>query len=274
MKRTTIVLWTAALLAAPASAQKSDEREANVGMRARIEQLVLPGPELIAKPVDDPKAPILLRVVATWPHGDAFRYDLEYTGFVAGRHDLREWLVRADGSPAEGLPEIEVKITSVLTPLSIRPHELEPVEPPTVGGYRTLLVVSGIAWLAGLGAILLFRRRRAAAIADATAPPPTLADRLRPMVEAAMHGRLDDTRRAELERLLFAHWRERLALRDMRTAQAIATLRAHDEAGALLRQLEQWLHAPPSDDARAAVDVQRLLAPYRDVRDPLDGAPR
>lgn len=274
MRRLAIALGMAALLAAPVNAQKRDEREANVGMRARIEQLVLPGPELIAKPVDDPKAPILLRVVATWPHGDAFRYDLEYTGFVAGRHDLREWFVRADGSPAEGLPEIQVKITSVLTPLSIRPHELEPVEPPAVGGYRSLLVAAGIAWLIGLGALLFFRRRRAAAIADATVPPPTLADRLRPMVEAALHGRLDDARRAELERLLLAHWRERLALREMRTAQAIATLREHDEAGALLRQLEQWLHAPPSDAARADVDVQRLLAPYRDVHDPLDGASR
>src|SRR5262249_48303797 len=65
------------LLAAVARAE--DKRTTTVGMPARIDQLVLPGPELEAKPVEG-KAPIVLRVVATYPHGTAFRYDLVYYG--------------------------------------------------------------------------------------------------------------------------------------------------------------------------------------------------
>lgn len=243
---------------------QTDQREVNVGMRARIEQLVLPGTKLVVKPVDDPKAAILLRILATWPHGSEFRYDLEYVGYVAGKHDLCDWLVRADGSPADNLPKVEVQITSVLSPLNIEPHTPDPVEPPKLGGYGTLLTVAIVLWVVGLIAIVFVGRRRAAAAAMGSRPA-TLAERLRPMVESAMQGQLDPAGRAELERLLLAHWRERIGLDTQRTAQAVATLRAHPEAGGLLRQLEDWLHRPePPKD----IDVSALLAPYRDVRDP------
>ncbi len=39
-------------------------------------------------------------------------------------------------------------------------------------------------------------------------------------------------------------------------------IRDHEQAGQLLRQLEAWLHMP---EPPAEVDVQALLAPYRDV---------
>ena len=50
----------------------------------------------------------------------------------------------------------------------------------------------------------------------------------------------------------------------MPAAAALAALRAHPEAGALLRALEQWLHSP---EGAADADVEALLRPYRDVRD-------
>ncbi|MFO1053776.1 MAG: hypothetical protein U1F36_16290 [Planctomycetota bacterium] len=242
-------------------AQSRDERRVNVGMRAHIDQLVLPGTRLVAKPADDPKAPIVLRVLQTWPHGTEFRYDLEWVPFVAGKHDLREFLVRADGSSTEDLPKIEVFAESVISPLRIEPNDLAPVTPPSVGGYHTLITVAIVVWVVGLGLILFVGRRRARAAATASAPL-TLADRLRPMVEDAMYGRLGPDRRADLERLLLAHWRERLDLGGERTAQAVAKLRAHPEAGALLRQLEDWLHRP---EPLQQVDLQALLAPYREV---------
>ena len=37
-------------------------------------------------------------------------------------------------------------------------------------------------------------------------------------------------------------------------------LKAHDEAGPLLRGLEDWLHRPPDT---ATVDIPTLLEPYR-----------
>lgn len=94
------------------------------------------------------------------------------------------------------------------------------------------------------------------------AKPRTLADRLRPTVEAAVAGKLSEKELAELERTLFAFWRERLNLNDVPSVEAMRRLLDHPQAGNLLRQLEVWLHQPgPSKD----VDVAALLAPYGDL---------
>jgi hypothetical protein len=248
------------LLAAGLVAQARNERSATVGMRACIEELVLPGSELIAAPVSS-KDLIVLRVLATRAHGDRFRYDLEWSGLEPGEHDLAKFLVRKDGSAVEGLPAIPVTVTSLLPKGQQEPSEHAPTAPPRLGGYTVLQVAVGALWLVGLIAILFVGRRRA----RAAAPPPgapTLADRLRPIVEAAATGAASDAQKAELERLLVAFWRERLGLRDQKAAAAIVAIRQHAEAGELLRQLEAWLHMPKPP---APVDVQAVLAPYRAV---------
>ena len=50
----------------------------SVGMPGRVEQLVLPGPLLQARPITDRTLPVVVRIVAAYPHGDAYRYDVEY----------------------------------------------------------------------------------------------------------------------------------------------------------------------------------------------------
>ena len=64
-----------------------------------------------------------------------------------------------------------------------------------------------------------------------------------------------------LERLLLAFWRRRCDLAGLEPAAALARLRAHPEAGALLRGTDAWLHQPPG--RAETVDVEALLAPYR-----------
>ncbi|MEI6129384.1 MAG: hypothetical protein WCR59_04905, partial [Planctomycetota bacterium] len=86
-----------------------------------------------------------------------------------------------------------------------------------------------------------------------------LADRLLPLVLAAQQGQLQRERLAELEWLLLSVWRTRLGLEQRTAAEAIQVMREHKEAGALLRQLEQWLHAPASS---SSTDVEALLRPY------------
>ena len=49
-------------------------------------------------------------------------------------------------------------------------------------------------------------------------------------------------------------------------AEAVASLRADEEAGPLLLQLEHWLHRPGSE--ADTVDLGALLAPYRGTPDP------
>ena len=86
--------------------------------------------------------------------------------------------------------------------------------------------------------------------------------RLRPLVERVGRGDAEEREKAELERLLVAFWRARLDLGDMKVADAVMAIRADDRAGALLRHVEEWLHAPNPPDG---VDVGELLAPYRSV---------
>ena len=232
-------------------------------MTGRFENLVLPGTELEAKPLADRKAPVVLRIIAVYPHGTAFRYDLEYFGLEPGSHDLRDSLRRKDGSPAADLPPIPVKVNAVRPPGQVLPNDLKGEPGPRLGGYRLLMIGLGVVWGVGLVAILLsfFFPRRARATAAARRPV-TLADRLRPLVEGAVAGKLSPGELADLERSLMAYWRKRLRLEKEAPAEAIAVLRGHKDAGPLLNRLEEWLHRPGSS---GAVDVGGLLAPYRDL---------
>lgn len=254
------LLFLGVLCIGPLAAQARNERSAGVGMRAFVEQVVLPGTELVPAPATM-KTPCVVRVLKTWPHGEHLRYDFEWVGLEPGRYDLTKFLVRKDGSSTEGLPEVVVETTSLLPKGAAEPTDLAPKAPERLDGYRTMQVVAGILWGAGLLAILFvgrrFRRRQAP-----PPPKPTLADRLRPLVETVARGDADAGAKAELERLLVAFWRSRLGLQTTRAAEAIVAIKQHAEAGALLRQLEGWLHMPVPP---AATDVNALLQPYRSV---------
>jgi hypothetical protein len=234
-------------------------------MSARIEELVLPGPELVVAPLDA-QCPVVLRITRVSPHGTAFRYDLEYSGLDPGEYDLRHFLRRKDGTAADqadsNVPAIPVAIRSVLAPERIKPNAPAEGAIPSFGGYRTLLVVGAVAWTIGLLALLFARRQRRRAFEIANAKPRTLAERLRPLVESARAGTLSRADRAALELGLFAYWSRKLGLDGKRPAEALATMREHADAGPLFLSLEDWLHRP---DPRAGVDVAALLAPYSNL---------
>ncbi len=248
-----------ALSLAP-SAQEG-ERETTVGVPARIEELVLPGSELEAAPAQA-ESPIVLRILATSPHGTAFRYDIEFYGLDPGEYDLSQWLRRIDGSQRGEFPAIPVSIRSVLPAGQVLPHAPERADVPAFGGYRSLVIGGGVAWTLGLAAILFAGRMRRRDGEAERARPRTLAERLRPLVERARRGELSRTERAELELSLVAWWRRRLELDQRRPEEALAQLHAHPESGPLLRSLEEWLHRP---DPASQVDVSALLEPYRDL---------
>ena len=93
--------------------------------------------------------------------------------------------------------------------------------------------------------------------------PVTLADRLRPLVDKALAGTLNQGQHAELERLLIGYWRKRLKLEQCAPAEFMPLLRNHEEAGPLLRRLEDWLHRPAG--TAEPVDLSALLEPYQAV---------
>lgn len=243
----------------PAQAQP----ESTVGMAGLLEGVVLPGTELEREAKTDRTAPVVVRVAKVYPHGTAFRYDIEYQGLAPGTYDLRPYLRRKDGTPLGDLPPLTVKVNAVLPAGHVAPHKLE-IEPgPRVGGYRYLVIAVVAVWVIGTLAIVasfFFPRRRTAAAAGDK--PVSLAERLRPLLEGAVAGKLSQAELAGLERGLLAYWRKRLNLEAVAPAAAHAQLRVHPDAGPLLAKLEQWLHQPGTPEP---VDVPALLAPYRDL---------
>jgi hypothetical protein len=246
-----------------ATGSRAETPETTVGMSGRLDGVVLPGPELEAKPATDRKAAVALRVAAVYPHGTAFRYDLEYSGLEPGTHDLRDYLRRKDGKPLDGVPPLTVKVNPVRPPGQVEPNKLEIETGPRLGGYQLLKIGFVVLWIVGLFVLVLSfffpRRRKKAAVSDR---PVSLADRLRPLVEKATAGCLSQAELAGLERGLLAYWRKRLRLEAVEPGAAIEAMRKHPEAGPLLAQLEAWLHRPGPPEP---VDVPRLLAPYRDL---------
>ena len=166
------------------------------------------------------------------------------------------------GGAPYGRPEVKPGVVP-LRPLGelVRPS-LEIDKPPKVGGYKWALIAAGIFWV-GIMALLVFgfRKKSEEQIAQRTRPA-TLADQLRPLVQQAQAGELSEAGQAKLELTLLGIWRKRLKLNDADPAEAIIKLRKHEEAGALLRELEKWLHRPGSADE---VDLTTLLKPYEQL---------
>ncbi|MHC5021447.1 MAG: hypothetical protein ACYTGX_15350 [Planctomycetota bacterium] len=234
-----------------------------VGVHGERQGVIVPGPECEPIPLTDRRQPMVVRIIRTYPHGSDFRYDLAYYGLEPGTHNLLAYLRRKDGTPLTGVPPVQVEIVENLPDGQVRPTDLDEAPHPRVGGYTLLLWAGGIAWVAGLLAFLFLYRPRAERGGPAGPKPVTLADRLRPLVEQARGGSLEAPGKAELERLVLGYWAGKLGIASIGSVEALQQLKAHGEAGALLRQLETWLHAPPG---RAGdVDLQHLLAPYESI---------
>lgn len=251
------------LMSGPILRAEDDSRPVEsspVGVAARLEQVVLPGSELEAIPQEDPRTPLMLRIVDAYPHGSDTRYDLEFYGLEPGTYDLRDFLRRKDGTDMAGLPSLPVEIVSQLPQGHILPHELEHRRAPSVGGYRMWLIAGTILWIAGLAAILLIGRQRKTTEASKSEKPVSVVDCLRPLLDRALQGQLTIEEQAELERLLVDYWRHRLQLDDSDPIEALATIRQHAEAGELLRNVERWLHSP---EGVGEVDIAAVLSPYR-----------
>jgi hypothetical protein len=254
---TTLTTWV--LIASVMQTPPEPRWTAPVGVVVKVDNLVLSGTELEARPLDDRKRSVVLRILNTYRHGNAHRYDLEFYGLDPGTFDLRDALRRKDNSPVTDLPPMLVRVTTQLPPGQVTPQPLALESGVSLGGYRLWLILGGIVWIIGLLLILFAGRKRMKRVTGPP-PPPSLAARLEPLVESALAGTAAPADLANLERALLTYWRRKLKLVQGKPEEVSATLRQHPEAGALLVQLESWLHRPGPRDA---VDPKTLLEPYR-----------
>jgi hypothetical protein len=90
----------------------------------------------------------------------------------------------------------------------------------------------------------------------------TVADRLRPLIDSAIAGKLDSRAQAELERVLSSFWSKKLRLTHLPADKLREHLRGHSEASQLLNQIDSWLHKPKSDPSNP-INVNEILRPYQ-----------
>lgn len=228
-----------------------------VGLPLVLREVYLPGGEVKPLPRRDREQPVSIRILDVRPAKEGFRYDFEIQGFEPGDYHLADFL-----ETSVAIEAIPFRVTSGMPPGLKPPHEGRVIEMPEVGGYRTRMALLAALWLVGLVAILLWKRRRAGEVVEAAQVPASLAERLRPILDRAAKGDGSAEDRAQLERLILAHWRERRPeWAQLPPAELLPALRRDAEAAPLLLALERWLHAPTQETS--AVEIESLLAPYR-----------
>lgn len=200
------------------------------------------GPLLRAAPFT-PGDAVSLRVAEAVATEHGFRYNLRYIAYGPGEHDLARHLQREDGTAAANLPPLAIDVASLLP----SQHGGELFDAP--GGpidlhsnYSwTMRLLWGLWALALVPLVMLGRRRRA--VVEKPAPPPTVAERLRELLERASVEHLSPAEQADLEQLLLAFWSQRLNLNAERLSDAIETLRNDPTAGRQWTSVERWLHS-------------------------------
>ena len=232
-----------------------------VGLPLLLEEVYLKGPLLEPVPRKNREVPLIVRLVETKPAQDGFRYTFEVQGLDPGEYNLGNYLQEQSAESGVSAHQIPLIITTALPPGLPPPADLAPRSSPRVGGYRALIWILGLVWVAGL-AWLFFSSRKVAPPVEASAAPATLEDKLKPLLLKASQGELATEEQARLERLILAHWRERVPeVAELSPAKSLSLLREHPEASPLLLKLEHWLHAPESQ--LAASEIESLLEPYR-----------
>jgi len=233
----------------------------NIGIEGGV-AINLPRADYQPRPLDD-RTELILRIErVTTLASNQHRYEFFYMGLEPGAYKLADFLIHPDGTRPDELGELRIQVRAMLP--EDHDGKLNAYVPrlfPFVGGYRAALVALAVLWVGGIAAFIYFSRKKRVVIAPVLAPPaPSFAERLRPLVEEAATGKLSVDGQANLERLIMGYWREKLNLSELRLAEAIARLKAHAEAGELLRALERWLHRP---GGATREEVTALLEPYR-----------
>lgn len=219
--------------------------ESSRPLRARD---VLEGDEYLARVVQTRELP-----------GGGFEVELAFLAELPGPFDLRDLLT----DPPEELGELIVQVDSLL------PEEHDGAlfegarsKLPSYPSRTRWLPFAAILWALPPLWMLVRWIRRPRIRPELPTPPPTLAERLEPLLAAASRGDLDASGKAKLDRLMLEAWSESLGISHLPPGEAIAAIRKNDRAGVLLGEVERWLYSPRGAES-SAERVAELLEPYR-----------
>lgn len=233
------------------------------------------GKILHVRPQREVDAPVSVRLQRVNELGG--NYEARFIGNREGRFDLREYLEHADGTPPNDLPSMPVQVVSML-PKDQRSDLFDSTvyRPRIVGGYRIAWIIGGLIWIAIPCILWGIRHWNKPPVAPVIPEiqEPTVAEQLRPLIEAAAHRPLSVAEKGRLELLLYHFWRERGALTQENMADSIRKLRTLPEAGELFRVVETWLHSNPDDTSidRSPEAILAILKPYQTEHAPNDAA--
>jgi hypothetical protein len=227
-----------------------------------IHGVMIPGPELRVRKDHGLTAPMIVRIVAVYPHGTAgFRYDFHCIPMVPGKQDLTSFLETTGGEPAIGLKPLVIEATSVLPAGPVGELAKPPANTiPRAGGYGEMIPIGLGFWAASaIGVFWYFRKRKASMQLAEALPQPTLGEQLRSQLQRAIASSLGTGELAELERLVLAYCRERLGLADASDPAVYDALRDNPTSALWLSTLEAWLHRPSTSPPKPD-ELRQLLA--------------
>lgn len=236
--------------------------EAPLGLPTKVSDLYIPGSKAEVIPRTNNESSLVIRMLEVKPAAEGFRYDLEIYALDPGTHQIADFLRYADTRGPIVKLDATFEVTTIHPLDSLpKPSDPEPVDPEKIGGYKTLIIVLGIAW-ALIFLLIIFYRKKQVADFVAENPPPTLHEKLQVLVSNASQGELTDHERSNLERLILGHWKKKIPeIESLPPARALVELRNHPEASPLVLKLEEWLHAPNPNLTRE--EILPLLTPYR-----------
>ncbi|MDP6506895.1 MAG: hypothetical protein QF886_24935, partial [Planctomycetota bacterium] len=122
------------------------QAELTVGMEGAIE--ISCEHELLEAKAVDHRADVIIRIANIEERKGRFVYDLRYIVNRPGSYDLRDFLVRSDGAPLQGLQPIPVSVSGLLPAESKGDLEETFLPPlPRLGGYRLAFSLGLVLWL-------------------------------------------------------------------------------------------------------------------------------
>lgn len=247
-----------------AVSNSSDKQTPNsVGIKGTIKTVILPFAGIKAKPIN-PADKVIVRIAGSWKDAAGGRYELEYFGLEKGEYDLADYLVVPEGADKAEMPKIPVTVTSIVPEQDFLVGDLKAAKLPDFGYYWVFHLGAYLIWFLGLVVILIWGwRPKGKKQEQKITRPPTWAETLRPLFQAAQSGDLTAEQQAELERMLITFWRDKLDLSGVPASIAMEKLSDDPTAGPSVKKLEQWIHSPA--DRRPKEDVESLLIPYQQL---------